>query len=1380
MTENSYLNLTADEVVFKAYEWNLSNEDESREIFYISGLTPEGKSVIVRVEDFTPFVQIELPPRIKWEKEKQFLLFEYIKNNLQEQYTPIKYSCKTKYSLMHKKKGFYMTCVFPNQAACRNCQYLFSRRKEIPGIGYFEKDEIRVHEQNVDPIIKMTAVRKLPLAGWIKAKRAQTPEDEGLSPEEQRFSNADIDMCASFRDLSPIDVPDTVQPKLKIMSWDIETYSKNHNSKIPNPQDIHNSVIQISVIVAHTDDPPEKWKKHLLTLKKGYTFELPNTKILFYETEKALLLGFTKIVQQINPDILLGYNILKFDWDYLIKRADIHGILPQFLEMGRVNGLTAVKVTKNWGSSAYGTQNFEYIECQGRMNLDLLPEIERNYKFDTYSLNAVSKHFLGEEKRDMPVKQLFNLYKFSTLTKNYFDYEMTEDFLRDIKKISEHVFQDDEEGISHEYALSIKNSTVQNVKENMSKAMQMIGDYCVHDSFLTLKLLFKLKTVYNLVEMGKLFCVPMTYLQTRGQQVKILAQVYRKTLYSDIVIPFKNYTEENDEPYQGASVVDAIPGYYINTATLDFASLYPSIMIANNIDHTSYVDDSDPKSRSIPDSDCTVIEFTNHVGCEHDPQGRKKKKEKILCGHHRYRFLKEKGVLPSLLEELLAARKKVKGEMKDVAKLLSSMKEDTQERRDLDVRLVVLDAKQLAVKVSANSMYGTLGARTGPFPLIEGAASVTAKGREYIHIAINYVIKNFNVHSAQLVYGDSVTGDTPILCRIISDRVVGNLGPRQYLTYKTIEQISNGKWFSVLEKQYSAPIEGIEVWTESGFTKIKNVIRHRTTKDIIRVVTNCGSEVDVTTDHSLLTMDGNKISPKKLRIGNKIMHANFPSSSFDESFEDHGERFSGPQIDLKTLTKLERAKYFYLKNHCVPLTDDDYKISQLINLGQTRQPVYDLETENHHFSAGIGKIIVHNTDSCMIVFKSADTKQTFELAKKAARDVTALFPRPVELTFECVYGKFLLLTKKRYIAYKIDEEGKVLEEIKKGVVLKRRDNTKFLKNVYHDMIESIMKQEPEQAVFYNLYDHINSLFTRQIQAKDLVIYKGIGDLISYAKTIELPHPKGEKDEKGNVKMISYFIGKDKKPLMDEQKRPYTTRDPLDPNLRYDNTAHLMLALRMKQRGDEVPPNTRLEYLFLETDNPEDLQGDKTEDFTYYKENKNIMKFRLDPLYYLEKQLTVPISELIGVLYRRDEYLYETIETRINNRETFIFKTVDSSIKESLEGLKKMMLAFNNPNPIPYSKRISMVYTQIKKMKNEALCKRFEELIQLYFKKKSEMFLDKIEKKYGIKKRPPKKIDKKTGMTIKDGLIMDDILKYRTIYKSVVKHLDWIFFLKFEN
>ena len=103
------------------------------------------------------------------------------------------------------------------------------------------------------------------------------------------------------------------------------------------------------------------------------------------------------------------------------------------------------------------------------------------------------------------------------------------------------------------------------------------------------------------------------------------------------------------------------------------------------------------------------------------------------------------GVLPQILTELLSARKRAKADLK--------------KEKD-PFKKAVLDGRQLALKVSANSVYGFTGATVGKMPCLEISASVTAFGRDMIMHTKNLVTKKYckangYEHDAEVVYGDT-------------------------------------------------------------------------------------------------------------------------------------------------------------------------------------------------------------------------------------------------------------------------------------------------------------------------------------------------------------------------------------------------------------------------------------------------------------------------------------------------------------------------------------------------------------------------------------------------------------------------------------------------
>jgi DNA polymerase delta subunit 1 len=178
----------------------------------------------------------------------------------------------------------------------------------------------------------------------------------------------------------------------------------------------------------------------------------------------------------------------------------------------------------------------------------------------------------------------------------------------------------------------------------------------------------------------------------------------------------------SDEQFEGATVIEPIRGYYdVPIATLDFASLYPSIMQAHNLCYTTLL-----KAGQLSTM---------------DPN------EFIRTPSNNY-FVKSsvrKGILPVILEDLLSARKKAKNELKN--------EKDPFKRK-------VLDGRQLALKISANSVYGFTGAQVGKLPCLEISQSVTSFGRMMIEETKNEVEKKFCIqngykHDAKVIYGDT-------------------------------------------------------------------------------------------------------------------------------------------------------------------------------------------------------------------------------------------------------------------------------------------------------------------------------------------------------------------------------------------------------------------------------------------------------------------------------------------------------------------------------------------------------------------------------------------------------------------------------------------------
>ena len=188
-------------------------------------------------------------------------------------------------------------------------------------------------------------------------------------------------------------------------------------------------------------------------------------------------------------------------------------------------------------------------------------------------------------------------------------------------------------------------------------------------------------------------------------------------------------------------------------------------------------------------------------------------------------------------------------------------KMEEEKHREMEIKKMILNSRQLALKVMANSMYGSMGFTKGYLNFIPGAMTVTRIGR----ISIAKVEKENEQMS--LIYGDSVSRDTPILTKDVEGMIQIQCIEDSASEWKEYPELFIGDELRI-EKQQA--ICDKEVWSDVGWTNVRRVIRHKTNKRMFRIATHTGV-LDVTEDHSLLTVDGVEIKPKDVKVGDILM-----------------------------------------------------------------------------------------------------------------------------------------------------------------------------------------------------------------------------------------------------------------------------------------------------------------------------------------------------------------------------------------------------------------------------------------------------------------------------------------------------------------------------
>ena len=937
-------------------------------------------------------------------------------------------------------------------------QLLFDTQRTM---GYaaslLRKKGVSICEADIPPVTRVFH-KGVPSCGWIE--QPEQRHDMVLTTASWETSVKDPECLKPCQDKE--------KSLIVTATWDVEVFSAEstpEDQRFPSAENEGDMVIQIVTFFSRSgEDAP--YLAHATVIgvgdPEGYEAMMrksipPATRAVaeVWATEKELLESWIMTMSGQKAFVWQHFNGLGFDEGYIYRRARMLGVDMDPLSI--IKGVEPTLVKSQMESNAYGHNEFETIEVPGVFHLDLMVSIKKDFKLTSYSLNACGEHFLKERKVDMSPQRLFDTFR-----------------------------------------------------ANTPEGHLEILTYCMRDVSITYKLGHQLNFLTNMKEMARATMVPINFLITRGQQVKVQSLICNLTTKRGMVM--RTWPKDHvhgEGKYKGATVLDPLRGAYFRPIlTLDFASLYPSIMRAHNMSHDTLVREGAeiPEGVEIDWVDIPVGDsgLTKRVGFVQSP----------------------KGVCPELLESLALNRKAAKKEMAKHEKLAHEA-EDPAQKTHHKFREAVFNAKQLAFKVSMNSVYGFLGvANGGKQPCIDISAAVTTFGRIYLERAATGAVQRapeMTGHPVQVVYGDSVTGDTALVVR----------GPDGYpRTCRIDELVPEESWVIRGDGKEYAETD-LDVWSDAGFTRVEKVIRHRTGKQLFRVMTHTGM-VDCTEDHSLLDPSGKPLKPREVAPGTPLLHHDVSGiaggrqtlatraealdlgvrlgSSPDYEYRNlHGEKVVPPHVLCAPLEIVEEFMVGYKMaskgeplgkeaNHGIfilsarlgrkevsptsPRGDSERRlraycsqagplvtINKINPLGTTDAYVYDLQTASHHFAVGPGELVVHNTDSIMVdAFKHLeplDTKEkreeavrkAFELGEWLAEHLTKLYKAPNNLEFEKVYMPYLLYEKKRYAGqmYSADlgpEKAKKVDY--KGIQVVRTDTIGFVKRAISGVVNSIM------------------------------------------------------------------------------------------------------------------------------------------------------------------------------------------------------------------------------------------------------------------------------------------------------------------------------------
>lgn len=802
---------------------------EPRAIIRMHCLAAEtNEPVVVTVRGIKPWCFVELPQwfypygnksaRKKWSDADVHELVSAMRTKLMRDGTP---AGIVGFSLVNKSKYYYYQ---PVERAFQMIKLVFdsidemtyvSNRIEsfarIPPQGSKQRGcvysdrfgcmVLRCWEADVSLTRKFMTSTNLTYGGWFRVIPSRIVP---LSDSESVYTSREIvvgpapsDWINAFSPLSQEESTKIPPSAPGVLAYDIETRTDNYRA-LPDAGNEEHCITMISCVYQRCRQP-ETLKRILITLKRASistdkehpAYKTTNTTVdefIVCDTEADMLNAFASLIKRLNPDVLTGFNIHIYDNLYLDRRfrkmVNVNGLWPREMGRSKIDDVSLYLVKMR--SAGRGiVENFMFT-TEGRISVDVMTLVKNDYKLTKYSLDTVSRHFLGEDvgKHDVTARDMFVAYDAAVST-----FEQVEAGVIDV--------------VSPQRLSAISNMT-------------KVAAYAIQDSVLVMQLFERLNIWLGLTELSSVAGVTIKDSFCRGQQIRVGSLLYDIASRQDVVIdkrrlpaapkpkgpdglPVIDKSADDDSiiKFTGGYVGEPEIGMHENALCVDFSSLYPSVMQAYNISpdticvatsplegvafsgktgaydakyknviaaDTNRQSDSRYDTSKVPSDSLHVIELCENGDGEGDEEasddgevdaddddadedangggdGKADTKERRYTFH----FVKSSvkvGLLPTLARTLVEKRNEVRKRIGELKKIGAKLEVE------------VLNQRQLAYKVVANSVYGFIAAqRGGMLSLVEGAMSITAKGRESIKRVNEYITTNYE--GSRIVAGDT-------------------------------------------------------------------------------------------------------------------------------------------------------------------------------------------------------------------------------------------------------------------------------------------------------------------------------------------------------------------------------------------------------------------------------------------------------------------------------------------------------------------------------------------------------------------------------------------------------------------------------------------------
>ena len=760
----------SENILFNVLDWNFYDECEDDEdseeygeasfVIEAFGKTRDDKSVYLKITEFTPYFFVEIPKA--WDDGSVKRFIDYVKSKVYGKYkcTLINYDILKKrkfYGFTAGKKFKFIRLIFSTLEGMNKYKWIFNTKHKIPGLcNYFE--EYKPYESNFPSMLRFMHIRNIDACGWIKIEKNK------CNKLSKKMYNTDIAIECKFNNIDREETNDI--SNIKILSYDLECTSGDGN--FPQADRKSDAIIQIGSTFSYNGNE-NCYFKHIITL--GSCDEIENATVECYDTEEEVILAWQKLVIKHDPDIITGWNIYGFDNKYIHDRAEFLGIGNKFGKFSRIKNKRCNFVDTQLSSSALGDNKIRYYNAYGRVQIDLMKVVMRDYKLESFKLDKVAENFLQGKVLNIEGNKLELDNVKDIIIDGYIKLIDSEDELVEdgnkfkiVEIDKKYVILDRIPSTSDKKLVwtmakdDVSPNDIFRLQKGSSSDRKIIAQYCIQDCALVNKLIARLCVIINSVGMSNVCSVPLSYLFLRGQGIKIHSLVAKECRKMNYLIPVVR--KNNDEVslgYEGATVFTPEIGFYERPISVnDYSSLYPSCMIQKNLSHETLVNND--RYDNLEEYKYYNCEFSNADG------------SKTKC-----RFAKnkngEKGIMPMILDKLLAQRKSVKKLMKN---------------ENDGFKKSIYDGLQLAYKVTANSLYGQIGSSVSPIYCKEIAASTTSTGREMLELARDYITNVFP-GIIESLYEGYRNKDEASVKKILKEELVESLQNEEY--YKEVKSV---------------------------------------------------------------------------------------------------------------------------------------------------------------------------------------------------------------------------------------------------------------------------------------------------------------------------------------------------------------------------------------------------------------------------------------------------------------------------------------------------------------------------------------------------------------------------------------------------------------